>query len=580
MKQTLFLCMSGMLLVNVKCDGIVSVFTDGVFMGAGNDVLSEYHGRVSVCLDPLRTSVAGDIDVNQCSCKSGYFMQEAECVPCATGSYKEIHGSHMCTPCGPDATSLPGARFATECLCTAGHESLQQGACGACGVGAFKTSVGNSTCVSCPSNSSTAGAGKTLFADCQCMPGFSGTPSTCSECPVNTYKNALGGGPCQACPVHMTSPVRSTDISDCVCMPGYTVALGDGTCTACEKGTYKPEQGGDPCSSCPTNADTPSTGSIRLTQCLCDRGFTGPDGQTCTACGIGTSKSTQGSDTCIECDGVYEYTGVIGSPECQICPDHADANDEHSTCHCQQGYADHGSGCQACPVDTFKTNKGNLSSDCLPCPDNTQSQAASVWVSSCLCDRGYTADTTGVCVACGYGTYKNSLGSSVCTACPSGKYLDSTASSENKCMPCEVGWYQPNEAQAGCEKCPGNSTTSANGMIDFNSCVCVQGLYMSNGQCQQCPLHHYCTNNIKHPCNDNAVSPAGSNAVDDCLCAPGFFESEAITTDSMPVCEICTADHFCPGGGSERTECPEHSSAQPQSTSIDECVCGGGYREV
>jgi len=52
-----------------------------------------------------------------------------------------------------------------------------------------------------------------------------------------------------------------------------------------------------PTSSCPPNSDAPS-GSVT---CLCNPGYTGPDGGTCQACGVGTYKESPGSGACTSC---------------------------------------------------------------------------------------------------------------------------------------------------------------------------------------------------------------------------------------------------------------------------------------
>ena len=45
---------------------------------------------------------------------------------------------------------------------------------------------------------------------------------------------------------------------------------------------------------------TPST-SVDRTDCICNAGYTGPDGQACSACLIGTYKDINGSSACLDC---------------------------------------------------------------------------------------------------------------------------------------------------------------------------------------------------------------------------------------------------------------------------------------
>ena len=69
-------------------------------------------------------------------------------------------------------------------------------------------------------------------------------------------------------------------------------------CETCPAGKLS-SAGASSCQSpsCPSNSDAP-TGSVT---CLCFRGYTGPDGGPCQACGAGTYKDSPGSGACTAC---------------------------------------------------------------------------------------------------------------------------------------------------------------------------------------------------------------------------------------------------------------------------------------
>ena len=43
------------------------------------------------------------------------------------------------------------------------------------------------------------------------------------------------------------------------------------------------------------------TGIDEITYCVCNTGYTGPNGQACTACAVGTYKGSSGSAACQSC---------------------------------------------------------------------------------------------------------------------------------------------------------------------------------------------------------------------------------------------------------------------------------------
>jgi len=76
-------------------------------------------------------------------------------------------------------------------------------------------------------------------------------------------------------------------------------ATGPETCLFCPAGQWSPE-GSANCNLCPPNSRTMGISGL-VTDCVCDRGYTGPSGSTCVACAAGSYKGTTGPDACTAC---------------------------------------------------------------------------------------------------------------------------------------------------------------------------------------------------------------------------------------------------------------------------------------
>ena len=123
-------------------------------------------------------------------------------------------------------------------------------------------------------------------------------------------------------------------------------------------------------------------------------------------------------------------------------------------CSCNTGYTGPDTGalkgqCSACLPGTYKDSNGTA--NCTRCPLNSNSSAGSQNITDCVCDAwcsgprggpcipnnstfnvtsrvhqcspGFTGpDSTGPCVACDVGTFKNESGPAACALCPPGQY--------------------------------------------------------------------------------------------------------------------------------------------------------------
>lgn len=152
----------------------------------------------------------------------------------------------------------------TVSACTAGYYSPDDAqTCTACPAGTYSTTVTATsvqTCVSCESGkySGTVGAGSS---------------ATCINCPNGTYFAETGGisvAVCLACPGNSSSYPGSKLLQACVCNGGWSGANG-GTCTACNVSVWCLFGQANPC---PSNSRSLAMSSS-LGDCRCRSGYYG-----------------------------------------------------------------------------------------------------------------------------------------------------------------------------------------------------------------------------------------------------------------------------------------------------------------
>ena len=315
--------------------------------------------------------------------------------------------------------------------CTEAGQTLYFGeqACGPCIPGTYSPATAEAKygdCRSCPPHSSSLSASASVF-DCKCSPGYTGPDGgSCLLCESASYKSVNGSIPCTRCPAHTSSPAGSNNVSQCVCTPGYTGPDGR-ECLACPLGTFKQANGSSPCllcepgkysttpsasdesacALCPANSFSRLAGSQHITNCTCNRGFSGPDGGECVPCSPGRFKTVNGTSPCLPCpNGTYSFSvAATSNSTCNACPPHSFSGQGASTqasCECDAGYAGaNGGPCLPCAPGLFKKSSG--SAWCMPCPAGTfadsvsscrdcpsplTSLEASPDISYCLCPAG------------------------------------------------------------------------------------------------------------------------------------------------------------------------------------------------
>ena len=242
-------------------------------------------------------SVSPSENVADCACEPGYTGPEGgECSVCPAGKYKPTNGSSECTDCA-------AGKFSVETV-----------------------GISESSCGNCPSNSESRG-GSTTVMNCTCKQGFTGVDGAeCSPCIPGMYKEVNGSAACTQCSQGKYS--------------GMTAATSISMCVDCPRDSYNASDN-SMCLPCPSYS-TSSLSSDELTDCLCNMGYTGPDGGNCTQCSAGKYKPTNGSSGCIDCEA-GKHSAATNATACEQCPGNQSslpASTSQSDCGCLLGYYD------------------------------------------------------------------------------------------------------------------------------------------------------------------------------------------------------------------------------------------------
>ena len=453
-------------------------------------------------------------------CTPGHYSttpNPTTCRDCTSNTYSDVHLADSCSSCPAHSSSPSTSSTVTNCTCNAGYTGPDGGTCAACTTGQFKSASGPANCTDCAAGKYSASVAAVSESTCsRCNAGYTGPDgAACEACIAGTYKDVIGSASCSLCPEGKYST--------------FEAAISESTCSECPTHTYSPD------------------GSSMLTNCTCNKGYTGSDGAACAACIAGTYKDVNGSASCSLCPGgkYSAETGEISESTCSDCPSHTFSgvgSIAQVDCTCNKGYTGpDGVACMACIAGTYKDVNGSspcllcsqgkystgtgeiLESTCSQCPENTYSVPGSRLLTSCMCAMGYTGAGGIECTPCVAGSYKDKNGTAACTFCR-----------ENT--------FSPNAAQiseSSCAPCPPHSASG----LGSSSCGrrCDAG-YTDTG--------------------------AACNA-----CKAGKFKD---VVGSAP-CQSCGAGQYSSGGAINCTSCPAYSSSPLESITMRNCTCNAGY---
>lgn len=170
--------------------------------------------------------------------------------------------------------------------------------------------------------------------------------------------------------------------------------------------------------------------------CTCDAGLEmsadSESNRTCTACPVGTFKSSPGFSPCTKFSAGRYFSQIITPSTGKIddsitCPTGSDSPEGSigiRSCTCNKGHTgEDGAACLMCAPGKYKESQGPAL--CLPCPATRFSEAAAVNVSQCLCRPGFSGGLSvdaGQCVACAINSSKSQPGDAACVPCAGGTH--------------------------------------------------------------------------------------------------------------------------------------------------------------
>jgi len=476
-----------------------------------------------------------------------------QCRLCEHGTFCFLDAQYLCPT---NSHSLPGSGNVTDCVCLPGYFSTQHvdndHTCRPCEPGRY--CPGDETSLACPQHS-WSDAFAAGLTDCFCVPGHAevaggcvpcepGThktdngPQACGPCQPDSFSAAPGAGACTRCPPNTNTQDQTGSVSELACVSNAGYYSDGGTITPCAAGTFQPQrnqagcldcrQGGannryttgtasvsaQYCLTCPADSAVPGeTSGSSLASCLCDAGFTGPDGGECAACAPGLVKADVGSAACVACI----------------------ANQ----------YAD--------PTNT----------QCIACTADSSSPPESDNRTACICNAGFSSGLVApfACTQCAAGTYQLTLppALSTCEACAAGKF--SSQDRRTVCTDCAANSFQSNTGKSVCSTCP-TSSVSQIGSILITACLCNPGFERVGANCAACKTGFFksaTSNAVCTQCGMGLVSPHTSTSDSQCvLCATGLYVE---TLSSGLLCSTCQ----------------QHAQAPTGGTGISSCACRAGF---
>ena len=499
------------------------------------------------------------------------------CQVCDAGTYSDEIGSLTCKSCMANSYSEIEAVGPEDCICLSGYQKDGDD-CVPCASGYYKNQTGNFACFPCA-----AGTYANWVSD-----HANESRISCFDCPVDTYQDLTASESCKTCIQHSSSTQKSKNIDDCLCSPGHYKDTDDGNnvCVECALGYFKATTSDDACEKCPAGHTTSAPGTIVGSACIACGDSQYEVGGICVQC-YENSTSEEGSAGIISCEcraGFYRYSSskcyecergtyapAIGMQECLLCPEGTIGSELSPGVLRNQIHGDD-SACVPCGANQYYVNHQT----CNSCPMHSTSPPSSLNIGQCVCDIGYervgnecvqcqagyykAVKGNDACVECSVGHYQPLIGSSNCLQCPQNKSTTGTGLSSIESCLCNPGYkYVSTETCVLCEDGTFKSTHS-----NTDACVeCMQGTYFPTSS----PPY---VENLCQVCPGEKISDSGAFGVNSCKCDVGYYESESHT------CVPCTSGFYCPGGGS-KIACPTNAGSYPASSTANNCYCMPGY---
>ena len=327
------------------------------------------------------------------------------CSPCHKGSVTSTFASSSCLICSPGYYADMGGQ--TQCKpCDPGKFTSFNGSisCQPCSPGTYSNVSGSITCNQCPLGYIASGIGSTMCVACH--QGESASGDHCTPCSPGTYSSNAASASCTPC------------------SPGYFSAFPGNPCEPCPLGQFAPVNGSTNCQLCNHGYYSSTLGSASCTPCPAGTSQISIGSTSCSQCPPGTFSSSEASFSCSSCTPGTVATGQ-GSSSCTPCAINT--------------YTVDGISCQSCPIGSITPTNG--STYCVWCPAGTYY-------------------SSGICLACDYGTYTGSEGLLKCLPCTTGFYSDQQ--NTNTSLINSNGFYMILGASS-CKPCSQGSFTNTTG---------------------------------------------------------------------------------------------------------------------
>ena len=537
--------------------------------------------NVSACICDSGFVRSGQVGQVCLPCPENHYEKDHACHPCGSGarspSASPSDDSCVCNAsvCQNRTWSFDGSPCLGSCeaaieACFECPPGFFKGsvsaagntdACDKCAFDTYQPSAGSLACLHCVHTRQTLHQGATTVFNCTCRPGHeppypNQVTSNCSQCATGHFKRDPGEHSCLSC-VHgtfadeegstacklcssesaiahanTTAQDASRDVSDCVCLPGYT--LDGGECRQCVVGSFKHEAGLLACNYCGGNVShydaflhhtygSGAAGASSVAHCTpCPHN----SGQNPLLVGPDALVMNDVTD-CLCFGGFDSFNAVTGCAQC----------DSYRGFH-RVGY---GLGaCQQCEASHYWVNTFQ---DCVMCSlddEDPALQAHELAVNSrfdntswgmsqadCVCRLGYSrlADE---CRRCDVGSFRSELAVLSCT-------------------PCAVDTFADARGTVHCQACPDNSFTAQPGSTSLGDCLCRAGYAWDGAACV--------------------------------ACEPGFFKaSDDVSPLARPPCEACVSPFFSDQYGSIAcTECDLNMHSEAPRDSAAACECNAGF---
>lgn len=598
-----------------------SLFTDGLFTC---DVCDQgtfcYNNSLLLCPSNSH-SASGSSNISDCICNAGFYSVSHECIACPVNTYCLGHADEKFSDCPLFTSSTIQSTSITDCVCNAGYTGSNGGPCTACVAGTYKTGLGSEPCQNCS-------------LDTYSVIEASSNEENCIDCPTN-FVSKSGSSSLQHCetmPGFFSKTFSEQDVQECPAGT-YQPNIGMSFCYNCSATTYNTQTGSvsiEDCLACPSNSVVLNGPGTKITDCLCNAGYTGNAGAICMPCNAGTYKYGVNTAPCTSCAvDTYSPTVAMTGDFCIHCPSNSYSpagSDSIGACVCGTAYENLPQTCSEdvccvrCPSGFFKNDS---MTQCLPCASNTYSMAetycelcfdnsvsvdASDDVSDCVCKAGFQSSGVLSCEACAPGFFNAHLNAS--------------------CLPCAVNTYSLYEQTITCVECTDNSLTLQSASTSADACLCnagyesidtecvlcAQGSYKSTWSstdvCTVCPANTYSSpsRDVCLSCPDNSVSSSNSSSLTDCLCVAGYEPTSTSphtcsecavgfykANDANNNCLLCALGYFASQTGAhqcvscaensyadalgsfECSACTNHSYSLASSTAATDCWCVAGY---